>query len=146
MPRYFSREEKRGWFAGSKRANGWPRWRRRRGFSASRFTNGGRRFGRMGAAGLNRKRGPKPGGRAAVEPPSADAGPPAGRPPDELAKAKARVAELERLVGRQQADLDFFREALRSWDEKRHAGGATISSPHRKNDSEGPQGETNERG
>ncbi len=86
----------------------------------------------MGAAGLNRKRGPKPGGRAAVEPPSADAGPPAARPPDALARAEARVAELERLVGRQQADLDFFREALRSWDEKRRASGAPISSPSSK--------------
>ena len=82
----------------------------------------------MGAAGLNRKRGPKPGGRAAVDPPSADAGPPAARPPDELAKAKARIGELERLAGRQQADLDFFREALRSWDEKRRGSGAPISS------------------
>ena len=86
----------------------------------------------MGVAGLNRKRGPKPGGRAAVDPASADAGPPAARPPDELARAKARVAELERLVGRQQADLDFFREALRSWDEKRRASGAPISSPSSK--------------
>jgi len=86
----------------------------------------------LGAAGLNRKRGPKPGGRAAVDPASADAGPPAARPPDELARAKARVAELERLVGRQQADLDFFREALRSWDEKRRASGAPISSPSSK--------------
>ncbi len=68
----------------------------------------------MGVAGLNRKRGPKPGGRAAVDPSSADPGPPAARPPDDLAKAKARIGELERLVGRQQADLDFFREALRS--------------------------------
>ena len=82
----------------------------------------------MGAAGLNRKRGPKPGGRAAVDPPSADAGPPAARPPDALAKAKARIAELERLVGRQQADLDFFREALRSWDGKRRGSDAPISS------------------
>jgi transposase len=52
----------------------------------------------------------------------------AARPPDELAKAKARIAELERLAGRQQADLDFFREALRSWDEKRRGSGAPISS------------------
>ena len=52
----------------------------------------------MGAAGLNRRRGPKPGGRAAVDPPSADAGPPAARPPDELTKAKARIGELERLA------------------------------------------------
>jgi transposase len=86
----------------------------------------------MGVAGLNRKRGPKPGGRAAVDPSSADAGPPAARPPDELAKAKARVGELERLVGRQQADLDFFREALRSWDAKRRGSGAPISSPSSK--------------
>jgi transposase-like protein len=82
----------------------------------------------MGAAGLNRKRGPKPGGRAALDPPSADAGPPAARPPDELTKAKRRIAELERLAGRQQVDLDFFREALRSWDEKRRGSGAPISS------------------
>jgi len=85
-------------------------------------------FRAQGAGGLNRKRGPKPGGRAAVDPPSADAGPPAARPPDELAKAKARIAELERLAGRQQVDLDFFREALRSWDEKRRGSGAPISS------------------
>ena len=31
----------------------------------------------------------------------------------ELARAKARIEELERLVGRQQLDLDFFRKALR---------------------------------
>ena len=86
----------------------------------------------MGAAGLNRKRGPKPGGRAAVDPSSADAGPPAARPPDDLARAKARIGELERLVGRQQADLDFFREALRSWDAKRRGSGAPISSPSSK--------------
>jgi len=86
----------------------------------------------MGVAGLNRKRGPKPGGRAAVDPSWADAGPPAARPPDELAKAKARIGELERLVGRQQADLDFFREALRSWDDRRRGSGAPISSPSSK--------------
>ncbi len=86
----------------------------------------------MGVAGLNRKRGPKPGGRAAVDPSSADAGPPAARPPDDLAKAKAHIGELERLVGRQQADLDFFREALRSWDAKRRGSGAPISSPSSK--------------
>jgi len=89
-------------------------------------------FRAQGAGGLNRKRGPKPGGRAALDPPPADAGPPAARPPDELTKAKARIAELERLVGRQQADLDFFREALRSWDERRRASGAPISSPRLK--------------
>ena len=95
---------------------------------ASRFTNGARLLARTGRGGLNRKRGPKPGGRAAVDPPSADAGPPATRPPDELTKAKRRIAELERLAGRQQVDLDFFREALRSWDDKRRGSGAPISS------------------
>jgi transposase len=32
------------------------------------------------------------------------------------ARAKARIEELERLVGRQQLDLDFFRKALRLAD------------------------------
>ena len=39
-------------------------------------------------------------------------GPPIGL----LARAKARIAELERKVGKQQMDLDFFREALRLID------------------------------
>jgi transposase len=87
----------------------------------------------FGAAGLNRKRGPKPGGRAAAAPSSSpDAFAAAARPPDELEGAQARIAELERLVGRQQADLDFFRKALRSWDEKRRVSGAPISSPSSK--------------
>src|SRR5271165_7214152 len=55
----------------------------------------------FGAAGLNRKRGPKPGGRAAAAASSSpDAA--AARPPDDLERAQARIAELERLVGRQQ--------------------------------------------
>jgi len=37
-------------------------------------------------------------------------------PVAELARAKARIEELERLVGRQQLDLDFFRKALRLAD------------------------------
>ena len=59
-----------------------------------------------GPEGLNRKRGPKPGPRrlkrlqAEEEKRSA------------LAQANARIAELERLVGRQQLDIDFFRKAL----------------------------------
>ncbi len=58
---------------------------------------------RHGAAGLNQRRGPKPGlmrKMATGDPPGA-------------ARAKARIEELERLVGRQQLDLDFFRKALR---------------------------------
>lgn len=92
----------------------------------------------MGPAGLNRRRGRRrrgqgsPFGPMAGEPPSADFGPPAMGPPDALSTAKARVAELERLVGRQQLDLDFFQEALRSWDATSRSDGAPISSPSSK--------------
>src|SRR5436305_14616834 len=60
-----------------------------------------------GPEGLNRKRGPKPGPRKlkpldVAEKRSA------------LAQASARLAELERLGGRQQMDIDFFRKALRA--------------------------------
>ena len=35
---------------------------------------------------------------------------PAAAPPDELALAQRRIAELERKIGQQQVDLDFFSE------------------------------------
>jgi transposase-like protein len=76
----------------------------------------------MGTAGFNRKRGRKPGWKAAeagaaVAPSSSpDAVAPAAPASQELKKAQTRIAELERLIGRQQADLHFFREALRLWD------------------------------
>jgi transposase-like protein len=66
----------------------------------------------QGSAGLNRKRGPKPGPRRAKPPP--DPAPPGS--PKELAQARARIAELERTIGRQQVDLDFFQRALRALD------------------------------
>jgi hypothetical protein len=47
---------------------------------------------------------------------------------DELSLAQARIAELERVIGRQQADLHFFREALRLWDAPNPNGGAPIST------------------
>ena len=80
---------------------------------------------RHGAAGLNRRRGPTKGLRrkmATGDPPAAalasSAPSPQGTtaPVAELARAKARIEELERLVGRQQLDLDFFRKALRLAD------------------------------
>jgi transposase-like protein len=40
-------------------------------------------------------------------------------PPDELTKAQRRIAELERKVGQQQVDLDFFQAALRQVREVR---------------------------
>lgn len=87
-----------------------------------------------GAAGLNRKRGRKAGWRAPPsalpalsEPASEDAGPSIAGSADELARAKGRIAELERVIGRQQADLHFFREALRLWDATSRSGGAPAS-------------------
>jgi hypothetical protein len=80
---------------------------------------------RYGAAGLNRRRGPKKGLRrkmATGDPPAfalASSAPSAegtSAPVVELVRAKARIEELERLVGRQQLDLDFFRKALRLAD------------------------------
>jgi transposase len=72
----------------------------------------------LGAAGLNRKRGPKAGARKAAG--SAEA--------RELAEAKARIGELERVIGRQQVDLDFFREALRLMDATPPSGIAAKST------------------
>ena len=61
-----------------------------------------------GSDGLNRKRWPKPGPRR-LKPLPADGGKRSA-----LAQANARIGELERLVGRQQLDIDFFRKALRA--------------------------------
>lgn len=71
---------------------------------------------RLGVEGLNRKRGPKPGGtRSAIR--ATDRAPPGFDPLTQAhVHAHARIAELERLVGRQQVDLDFFRRALRLTD------------------------------
>src|ERR1019366_6222676 len=91
----------------------------------------------MGTAGFNRKRGPKPGTRGArassrvarsVPSSASDAGPSAATAKDALARAQARIGELERVIGRQQADLHFFREALRLWDATSPDGGAPIST------------------
>jgi transposase len=62
----------------------------------------------QGPQGLNRKPGPKPGPRKLRAPATYD------DKRSALARANARIAELERLVGRQQMDLDFFRQALRA--------------------------------
>ena len=57
-----------------------------------------------------------------------------GRPrePADLAQARARIVELERKVGQQQLELDFFRKALRQVREKRQPSdgpGASSSTP-----------------
>jgi transposase len=43
---------------------------------------------------------------------------------DELSAARRQIAELQRKVGEQQVDLDFFRKALRHVEETRRAQGA----------------------
>jgi transposase len=43
---------------------------------------------------------------------------------DELSKAQRRIAELERKVGQQQVELDFFQRALRQVRETRPRSGA----------------------
>src|SRR5271167_1561410 len=78
-------------------------------------------YRKLGAAGLNRKRSPKPVG-ARASPASTPA------PRTELAQAQARIAELERKIGKQQMDLDFFREALRLIDARDLSSRATPST------------------
>jgi transposase-like protein len=65
-----------------------------------------------GPSGLNRKRGPKPGPRK-VRP---LAEPAAKGTRGELANARAKIAELERKIGQQAVDIDFFHKALRALD------------------------------
>ena len=67
-------------------------------------------FRGCGEAGLNRKRGPKPGLRRVKPPPE----PAAPGSPGELEHARVRIAALERKIGQQQIDLDFFQTALRA--------------------------------
>lgn len=60
----------------------------------------------LGAAGLR--------GRGRPRQTAAEAGlAPGETPPDALSRALLRIAELERKIGQQQVDLDFFRHALR---------------------------------
>jgi transposase len=55
--------------------------------------------------------------------PAALEAPIASRPDDAAAAARHRIAELERKVGQQQLDLDFFRAALRHAREPRRKHG-----------------------
>ena len=61
-----------------------------------------------GPEGLNRKPGRKPGPRKLRPLATYD------DKRSALTRANARIAELERLIGRQQMDIDFFRKALRA--------------------------------
>ena len=73
--------------------------------------------------------------RAADGPPGDPEGvlpaPRAGRERESLARSERRIAELERKIGEQQMELDFFRRALRQVrDERRRSGvpGGTAST------------------
>jgi transposase len=67
-----------------------------------------------GPEGLNRKRGPKPGPRE-LKPLQAEE-----NKRSALAQATARIVELERLVGRQQLDIDFFEKPCAPWSDAVH--------------------------
>lgn len=56
---------------------------------------------------------------------SAPAPMPPPDPPDELARAQARIVELERKIGRQELELDFFQQALRHVGDTRQPSGAS---------------------
>ena len=81
-------------------------------------------YRKLGVAGLNRRRGPKPTNARA----SPDAAPATPAPLSGLARAQARIAELERKIGRQAIDIDFFREALRLIDARDPSSRATPST------------------
>jgi transposase-like protein len=59
----------------------------------------------------------------------------AGGPGDELAAARRRIAELERKVGQQALEADFFRQALRLFETSREpsdrAGGTASTASSR---------------
>ena len=71
-----------------------------------------------GPEGLNRKRGPKPGPRK-LKPLDVE------EKRSALARANARIAKLERLVGRQQLDIDFFEKPCAPW-----SGRQRKANPH----------------
>jgi transposase len=91
-----------------------------------------------GLAGLSRRRGRKPGWRAKPAQAWPDDGPPADGPPavaapaaSELARANQRIAELERLAGRQQMGLDFFQKALQALNAAPDASPSATASSRR---------------
>jgi transposase len=85
------------------------------------------RFRRRGEAGLRGRGRPKRGAAplqeclARIE----AAGPVGPAVDDDLAAAKRRIAELERKIGQQELDLDFFRQALRRVGAKRPTSGGS---------------------
>ena len=84
-------------------------------------------YRKEGVAGLQRVEGRPPG---VLNPPRASGEPGAASEPG--AAAARRIAELERKIGQQALDLDFFRRAFKRVNElrrKQAASGATASTP-----------------
>ena len=77
-----------------------------------------------GPAGLNRKRGPKAGPRKLRQ----LAEPAAKGSTGELAQARVKIAELERKIGQQALDIDFFHKALRALDSADRQGSIVPAS------------------
>jgi transposase len=69
------------------------------------------RYRKLGAAGFHLRRGPRPKNAGIMSF--------GAKPTDELESARQRIAELERKIGQQQLELDFFRQALRQVREAR---------------------------
>jgi transposase-like protein len=68
----------------------------------------------------------------ALEPAPQGLAMPAPEPPDELARARERMVELERKIAQQALDLDFFQQALQRIEASRRPSdgpGGTASSP-----------------
>ena len=68
------------------------------------------------------------GGGMRPDAPVPSANPETQAPIGELTKLQKRIAELERLAGRQAAELDFFAAALRSIEESRLNNGMDSGS------------------
>jgi transposase len=72
-----------------------------------------------GLAGFNKKRGPRP------KPKPQDN---ASGPDAELVAARQRIAELERKIGQQAVELDFFRQALQFGNGRKASSSARTST------------------
>ncbi len=83
-----------------------------------------------GVSGLNRKRGRSLGTKVVRKALRMTPDTPvrSQAAPSELTSARVRIADLERLVGRQQVDLDFFREALRALSDQDPQGKTASAS------------------
>ena len=146
MPRLFRRKRRKRWFAGCEAGERVAALAAETGFCASRFTNGGRPIGRWARRGSTASAGrSRADARRSIRRRPTPALPPRVRPTNSP-KAKARIAELERLVGTPTGRISiFFAKPCGHGTRNAAASGAPISSPSiEKMTGEGPQGETDD--